>query len=138
MFAGLAGGVSGLVEVLVRNLQQRGAELATRTTVRSLERDRDRFRLTCGPVPAPRSIVADAVLLATPAGPTGRLLADLESTGRDLATVPYASVAIVTVVVRGIAERGSGVLVPPGELPTVKALTYSATKWAWVLSLIHI
>jgi protoporphyrinogen/coproporphyrinogen III oxidase len=132
VFAGLAGGVSGLVEMLVRDLQHRGADLATRTTVRSLERDRDRFRLTCGPVPAPRSIVADAVLLATPAGPTGRLLADLESTGRDLATVPYASVAIVTVVVRGIAERGSGVLVPPGELPTVKALTYSATKWAWV------
>jgi oxygen-dependent protoporphyrinogen oxidase len=24
------------------------------------------------------------------------------------------------------------VLVPPGELPTIKALTYSGTKWEWV------
>ena len=132
VFAGLPGGVSGLVEVLVSDLQRRGVDLVTRNTVRSLERDRDRFRLTCGPVPVTRSIVADAVLLAAPAGPTGRLLADLDTTGRDLAAVPYASVAIVTVVVRGLAERGSGVLVPPGELPTVKALTYSGTKWAWV------
>jgi protoporphyrinogen/coproporphyrinogen III oxidase len=132
VFAGLAGGVSGLVEVLVADLEHRGVDLVPQTTVRALERDHDRFRLTCGPAPAPGTIMADAVLLAAPAGATGRLLAGLASTGRDLAEVPYASVAIVTVIVRGLADRGSGVLVPPGELPTVKAITYSGTKWVWV------
>jgi oxygen-dependent protoporphyrinogen oxidase len=72
------------------------------------------------------------VLLAAPAVTTGRLLGGLVPTSRDLTGLPHASVAVVTVVVRGLAERGSGVLVPPGELPTVKALTYSGTKWAWV------
>ena len=46
--------------------------------------------------------------------------------------MPYASVAVVTLVVRGLGERGSGLLVPPAELPTIKALTYSGTKWDWV------
>ena len=79
-----------------------------------------------------KTIVAAAVLLAAPAPSAGRLMAGLASVGRDLAEVPYASMAVVTLVVRGLAEHGSGVLVPPGELPTVKALTYSGTKWAWV------
>ena len=132
VFAGLVGGVSRLVDVLVADLEHRGAVLTTHSTVRSLERDHHRFRLTCGPASAPATIAADAVLLAAPAVTTGRLLGGLVATGRDLAALPYASVGVVTVVVRGLAERGSGVLVPPGELPTVKAVTYSATKWTWV------
>jgi oxygen-dependent protoporphyrinogen oxidase len=132
VFAGLAGGVSTVVEALVADLDRRGGVLAPGVTVRSLERDRGRFRLTCGPAPAPVTIQADAVLLASPALATGRLLAGVAGVAEELAQVPYASVAIVSVVVRGLAERGSGVLVPPGELPTVKALTYSGTKWAWV------
>ena len=40
--------------------------------------------------------------------------------------------AVITLVVRGLAADRSGVLVPPGELPTVKALTYSSAKWGWV------
>ena len=132
VFAGLAGGVSRLVDVLLADLQRRGADLLNGTAVRSLERDRGRFRLVCGPAPAPRTVIADAVLLATPATATGRLLTWLSPSGQELTELPYASVAIVTVVVRGLAERGSGVLVPRGELPTVKALTYSGTKWAWV------
>jgi protoporphyrinogen/coproporphyrinogen III oxidase len=131
VFAGLAGGVSTVVDHLVAALMGRGAVLATNTTVRSLARDRDRFRLTCGPVPAPKSITADAVLLAVPAPAASRLISGLTDIAQDLAEVPYASVAVVTLVVRGLAEHGSGLLVPPGELPTVKALTYSGTKWAW-------
>lgn len=132
VFAGLAGGVSTVVDVLVADLARRGADLAARTTVRSLARDRDRFRLTCGPVAARKTIMADAVLLAAPAPSSGRLMAGLASVGRDLAELASASVAVVTLVVRGLAEHGSGVLVPPSELPTVKALTYSGSKWAWV------
>ena len=45
------------------------------------------------------------VLLAVPAAPAGRLLAELvRRRGRSLAGVPYASVAVVTLVVRGLAR----------------------------------
>jgi oxygen-dependent protoporphyrinogen oxidase len=57
--------------------------------------------------------------------PTAPVLTELEQ-------VPYASVAVVSMLVRGLAPTHSGLLVPPGELPTVKALTYSSTKWGWV------
>ena len=68
------------------------------------------------------------MLLAVPGGPAGRLLAELAGTAPELAGVPYASVAVVTLVVRGLGERGSGILVPPAELPTIKALTYSGDQ----------
>jgi len=35
-------------------------------------------------------------------------------------------------VLRGLAADSSGLLVPPGELPTIKALTHSSVKWDWV------
>jgi oxygen-dependent protoporphyrinogen oxidase len=132
VFAGLTGGLSGLVAALTADLERAGVELRTGTTVRALDRSGARFRLTAGPVPAPETIDVDAVLLTVPGGPAGRLLADLVGTAPALADVPYASVAVVTLVVRGLGERGSGVLVPPAERPTIKALTYSGTKWAWV------
>jgi protoporphyrinogen/coproporphyrinogen III oxidase len=37
-------------------------------------------------------------------------------------------------VVRGVRSDASGLLVPPGERPTIKALTYSSVKWPWVAS----
>jgi oxygen-dependent protoporphyrinogen oxidase len=42
---------------------------------------------------------------------------------------------VISLVVRGVTTDRSGVLVPPGELPTIKALTYSSTKWGWVADL---
>ena len=83
VFAGLVGGVSTLVDVAGRRPGATAASgCGAGTTVRALERDRGRFRLTCGPVPAPETIMADGVLLAAPAAPAGRLLAGLASVGR--------------------------------------------------------
>jgi protoporphyrinogen/coproporphyrinogen III oxidase len=132
VFAGLAGGLSTLVAALVTDLERVGVRLRLATTVRRLEQVSGGFRLTTGPAPEPEAVPVDGVLLALPAAPAGRLLAGLAGTAPQLAEVPYASVAVVTLVVRGLGERGSGVLVPPAELPTIKALTYSGTKWAWV------
>ena len=39
---------------------------------------------------------------------------------------------MLTLVVRGLQVEGSGLLVPRGALPTIKALTYSSAKWDWV------
>jgi oxygen-dependent protoporphyrinogen oxidase len=46
--------------------------------------------------------------------------------------MPYASVAVITLVLRDARLDGSGLLVPPGGLPTIKAITHSSVKWAWV------
>ena len=132
VFAGLPGGLSTLVDALVADLEGRGVQLRAGVAVRGLDRAAGRYRLTVGPASAPEALAADAVLVAVPAGPAGRLLAGVLGSTTDLAGMPYASVAVVTLVVRGLGERGSGLLVPPSELPTVKALTYSGTKWDWV------
>ena len=134
VFAGLAGGLSTLVDGAGRRTwSARGVELRTGATVRALDRDGGRFRLTAGPVPAPETIIADGGA-ARRAGGAGRPAA-----GRTGRTAPELAGGRRTPRSRwspwwcaGWAERGSGLLVPPGELPTIKALTYSATKWAWV------
>ncbi|MDP9416862.1 MAG: FAD-dependent oxidoreductase, partial [Actinomycetota bacterium] len=51
-----------------------------------------------------------------------------------LATLDYASVALVTLAFRARDVRlptGSGFLVPPVERRLVKAMTASSAKWAW-------
>ena len=134
VFAGLVGGVYGLADALVVRLRDAGVELRTTTTATGLRRTGHGLVVTTSTA----EMGADAVLLATPAAATSRLLAGLAGNGptapvlTDLAGVPYASVAVVTMLVRGLAPTDSGLLVPPGELPTVKALTYSSAKWGWV------
>ncbi len=134
VFAGLVGGVAGLADALVEDLRRRGVTVRTQTTVRVLRRRADgRYDLITGPVPAPRTFVADAVLLATPAAPAARLLADTAPAAAELLDrIPYASMAVVSYVLAGARMQGSGLLVPPGELPTIKAFTYSHNKWPWI------
>ena len=133
VFAGLAGGVSGIVDVLLAELTEVGVELRLGHTVRGLAQGSDgRFGLVVQAVGSTTTQAADAVVLAAPAGPVGRLLADLVPLAGTFGTIPYASVAVLTLVVRDLETEASGLLVPPGELPTVKALTHSSVKWSWV------
>ncbi len=134
VFAGLVGGVHGVVDALVTRLADAGVELRTTSTATGLRRAGDRLVVTT----PTGDVAADAVLLAVPAPAAARLLAGLAQglptapVLTELAEVPYASVAVVTMLVRGLVPTDSGLLVPPGELPSVKALTYSSAKWAWV------
>ena len=134
VFAGLVGGVHGLVDALLSRLRAAGVDLRSATTATGLRRAGEQL-VVASPAGEVR---ADALVLAVPAAAAARLLAELADGGptapvlADLAAVPYASVAVITLLVRGLAPTDSGLLVPPGELPTVKALTYSSTKWAWV------
>ncbi|GAB3749954.1 protoporphyrinogen oxidase [Microlunatus parietis] len=143
VFAGLPGGVSGLLPALVADLERSGVELRTGATVRDLERAGSGYRLTVGaattsPLALRRAqgaevLQADSVVLAVPAAPLSRLLDGLAGpVVEEVARVPYASMAVVTLVVRGFTGDGSGALVPPGELPTIKAFTHSSFKWDWV------
>ena len=78
----------------------------------------------------------DAVVLATPARATARLLSDVApGAALTLARLEYASMAIVTLAfpAAGFPELpGSGFLVPPVDGRSVKAATFSFAKWAWV------
>ncbi len=132
VFAGVSGGVHRLVTALVARLAEDGVELRTGTTVTGLRRaPGGGFDV----LTSAGQVATDVVVLAVPAHAAGRLIAGvapgLEGAAR-LGDVPYASVAVVSLLVRGLAPTTSGLLVPPGELPTVKALTHSSAKWGWV------
>ncbi|MBD3784149.1 MAG: FAD-dependent oxidoreductase [Micrococcales bacterium] len=117
-------------------MRVRGALLRTGAVVRGLERVGDRWRLVVGSAADPVALEADAVVLATPATPTSRLLTALApGAAAALGEVETASMAVVTLAVRreGLPDLpGSGFLVPPVEGRAVKASTFSAAKWGWV------
>lgn len=136
VFAGLRGGVGRLAVEVAQAVRVRGGEIRTSTTVRALQHHGHGWRLVTGPASDEAVVEADAVLLATPAAPTSRLLRDVAPVAAAaLAEVEYASVAIVTLVFerRGVTGlAGSGVLVPPVDGRYVKAATFSSTKWTWL------
>jgi oxygen-dependent protoporphyrinogen oxidase len=136
VFAGLAGGVGQLTEALTASLTASGADVVLDATVRELARMPAGWRLVTGSAASPKSIDADAVVLALPATPAGRLLAASEPlAARDLAAIDYASMAIVTLAFSASAFKkplsGSGFLVPAVDGRLIKAATFSTRKWGW-------
>ena len=136
VFAGVVGGVNRIVTALERDLTARGVQLRTKLAVRRITRTADGFELEAGPVPAPTYLSADAIVVAVPATPAARMLAELvPAATTELAAIEYASMAIVTLAVRKADwpadAAGSGFLVPSVEGRTIKAATYSHAKWAW-------
>ena len=124
VFAGIAGGLGHLPPVLARDLDVRLG-----TTVRGLARTTAGWRLETGAAPSPAFLDADAVVLAVPAAPAARLLAP-HIPAEELASVGYASVAIVTLVLDGPSPGwGSGYLVPAVEGRVTKAVTFTSRKW---------
>jgi oxygen-dependent protoporphyrinogen oxidase len=134
VFAGLRGGVGRLPDQLVR---ASGATVRTGATVREIaRRPEGGWTLVIGPTRDPEAFAADAVVLATPARATGRLLAEVApSSALALDRIEYASMAIVTMAFPAgalPAVPGSGFLVPPVDGRAVKASTFSFAKWDWV------
>jgi oxygen-dependent protoporphyrinogen oxidase len=129
VFAGVEGGLGRLPRLLASELGVR-----TSATVRELVRTSSGFRLTVGSARVPEQVDTERVVLATPAAPTARLLAEVApEAARELAAVEYASMAIVTLAVPELEVGGSsGFLVPPVDARGIKAATYSFSKWAWV------
>ncbi|MBD8870528.1 protoporphyrinogen oxidase [Nocardioides donggukensis] len=135
VFAGLAGGVGRLPQVLA---ERGGFTVRRGTTVRELRRTASGFELTVGPTPTPELIEADRVLVAVPAAPAARLLGEVAPVAAaELAGIEYASMAVVTLAFRtadvaGLPRESSGFLVPPVDGRRIKAATFSAHKWDWV------
>ncbi len=137
VFTTLAGGLGTLPEFLAK---ASGAQVRTEAMARELSRTEAGWRLAVGSAAAAEHVYADAVILAVPARPAGRLLAGLPGASAAvaaLAGIGYASMAIITLAYPrsafpgpGLAALGwSGYLVPAVDGRAVKAVTFSTVKW---------
>ncbi len=133
VFAGLRGGVGRLPDVLAADLVGRGVEVRTGAVVRGLDRVDGGWSVTAGSTRDPERLRADALVLAVPARPAGRLLAPHSpDAAAALGGIEYASMAIVTLALPAEVTAtltGSGFLVPPVDHRTIKASTFSSAKW---------
>jgi len=133
VFMTLAGGLGSLPAALAAGS---GAQVRTSATVREISRTPEGWLLTVGSAHAPEPVAADAVIIAVPAWPASRLLAQIaggEAAAAGLAEFKYASMAIVTLAFPATAfpqePAGSGFLVPAVDGRAVKAVTFSTVKW---------
>ncbi|TQK72515.1 NAD(P)/FAD-dependent oxidoreductase [Nocardioides sp. SLBN-35] len=138
VFASVDGGMWRLPAALEADLHDRpNAEVRYDTPVTAVRRAPTGFVVTT----STGDEAAGLLVLATPAAPTARLLADLApGAATELEEIAYASVALVTFAFRGddpgVADAldtgASGFLVPPVDGRRVKASTFSFAKWDWV------
>jgi protoporphyrinogen/coproporphyrinogen III oxidase len=128
VFASLRGGLGRLPDALVRAST---VQVVLRRTVRRIERTADGWRVVHGATTDEQAIDCDALVVAVPATPAARLLADVAPTAAaELADIDYASMAIVTTVWREAdVPSGTGYLVPAIERRPVKAATFTSAKW---------
>ncbi|OZV79229.1 protoporphyrinogen oxidase [Micromonospora echinospora] len=128
VFGALAGGMSRLVEAAAT---ASGATIRLGATVRDLTPLGGRWRLTVGPTRDPESVEVDAVVLAVPARPAARLLAEVApAVATRIGGLDYASVALVTLALpEPELPALSGFLVPGTEGLLIKAATFFTTKW---------
>lgn len=136
VFAGVDGGLWRLVDALEAALRERsGVELRYDAPVTALRRTASGFVVST----SSGEEAAERVVLATPAAPTARLLADVApAAAEELHQIGYASVAVVTLAFAAddagaaLELDASGFLVPPVDGRVIKASTFSFAKWAWV------
>jgi protoporphyrinogen/coproporphyrinogen III oxidase len=133
VFATIRGGMGRLVPAV---LAASGASIVAGRLVRRLERTTHGFRVIHGATNDEQAIDADAVVVAVPATPASRLLADVApAAAAELASIDYASVALVTTVwpaAQITPPAGSGYLVPAVAGRPVKAVTFLSSKWSHV------
>ncbi|MBM9507369.1 protoporphyrinogen oxidase [Actinacidiphila acididurans] len=135
VFHGIRGGVGRLPLAVAAACRAAGVTVETGVAVRELRRTGTRlWRLGLSDG---RALTADAVVLATPAPATARLLsAESPAAAAELGAVEYASMALVTMAFRRSETldlpQSSGFLVPPVDGHTIKASTFSSRKWGWL------
>jgi oxygen-dependent protoporphyrinogen oxidase len=134
IFATVTGGMGSLPGAVAAAIEARGGEVVTGRAVRRLERTETGWRVVHGPTTDEQVIETDAVIVALPAAPAARLLADIApAAATELAAIEAASMAIVTTAWRATdvpALTSSGYLVPAIYGRPVKAVTFASSKWA--------
>ncbi|MGP3986874.1 protoporphyrinogen oxidase [Streptomyces sp. 3N207] len=137
VFMGIEGGIGRLPQAVAEACTAKGAEIRLSTPVRELRRTPSDGGPGWLAVTEHEALSADAVVLATPAPASARLLAPhAPAAATVLDEVEYASMALVTLAFRrSEADRipdSSGFLAPPVDGRAIKAATFSAHKWSWV------
>ncbi|HEY6416124.1 MAG TPA: protoporphyrinogen oxidase, partial [Acidimicrobiales bacterium] len=137
VFLAPRGGMARLVDALAERL---GERLCCGTPVRGLEPEGAGWRLATGDAGDPGagrrpSVVADRVVLTTPAYVSARLLASLApQAAAFLSGIDYASVVLTVLVVpREAIDHpldGSGFLVPQSSGRLLTACSWMTSKWA--------
>jgi oxygen-dependent protoporphyrinogen oxidase len=133
VFMGIEGGVGSLPLAVAESVRARGGEILTGTPVTGLRREAaEGWRIVAGD----RVLHADSVVVAVPAPAAASLLrAEAPEAAAELATVEYASMALITLAYRRAdtaLPAGSGFLVPPVDGRTIKASTFASQKWDWI------
>ncbi|WP_406341944.1 protoporphyrinogen oxidase [Streptomyces sp. NBC_00648] len=136
VFMGLDGGMGTLPVAVADAVRAKGGSIRTEAPVLALTRTATGWLVRTDSQEAP-VIEADGVILASPAWSASALLAaESPAAAAELATVEYASMALVTMAFRRAdlerLERRSGFLVPSLDGRTIKASTFSSYKWQWV------
>jgi len=133
IFATLTAGMGSLPGSVATALTTAGAAIRTGRTVRRIERTASGWRIVHGPTTEEQMIDADAVIVATPAAASARLLADVApAAAAELAAIDSASMGIVTLAWRNAdvpTIDASGYLVPAVYGRPVKAVTFASRKW---------
>ncbi|MNW50744.1 Protoporphyrinogen oxidase [compost metagenome] len=128
MFLTLEGGLNVLTYGLAAALQ--GEQVITGQAVDGMSKKAGRYELELS---GGERLEADAVILATPAYASARLLQDQVRTAAYLEKIRYVSVANLAFAYRRQEIQhdldGSGVLIPRGEGRMVTAITWTSSKW---------
>jgi oxygen-dependent protoporphyrinogen oxidase len=132
VFYGLRGGTQVLVDALAAWIRDAGGELALRVPATHVERTARHTRVVTA---EGHGYDADAVVVAVPDDVAASLLGNsVPSVARELASVPYASVVMVTLAVPadglGVPLDGTGFLVPAREGLLLTACSWASSKWA--------
>ncbi|UKY53327.1 protoporphyrinogen oxidase [Streptomyces inhibens] len=134
VFMGIDGGIGTLPAAVADAVRRAGGEILLGSVVDDLHwADGDGWRIRLGA----RTVTADAVVLAAPAGAAAHILRhDCPAAAAELAAVDYASMALVTMAFRRAdldrVPGGSGFLVPPVDGHRIKAATFAGQKWGWI------
>ncbi|MFN8624595.1 MAG: protoporphyrinogen oxidase [Candidatus Binatia bacterium] len=128
LFVSVDDGMQSLIDALTQRLPEGTVRLGT--AVSSVRRDQSWKITTTGG----ETLGADALILATPAHQSARVVADFDSRlGDELRGIPYASSATVSVAYRDDqiprALDGFGFVVPLVEARSIVACTYSSMKY---------
>ncbi|MEU9111603.1 protoporphyrinogen oxidase [Streptomyces sp. NPDC048483] len=134
VFMGIDGGIGTLPGAVADAVRAKGGEILHHTFVHDLRWAGDDGWEVCV---SDAAIEADAVIMAAPAGDAARILRhDCPAAATELATVDYASMALVTMAFRRAdldhVPGGSGFLVPPVDGHRIKASTFAGNKWGWI------
>jgi oxygen-dependent protoporphyrinogen oxidase len=129
LFVSVDDGMQSLVDALAERLPQGAVRLCASVT--AVERMQESWTLACADG---QPIVADALVLATPAHQSARFVAGIDAALADeLRGIPYTSSATVSLAYRQSqiprAVDGFGFVVPLVEARSIVACTYSSVKY---------